>query len=223
MEPTRDKVTGFCQFVRPGQVGMLVGEIRKSLQYTDFPGYTSEKETTKKVIRNISKEGDFAFVSGDLLRLDFYGNVYFTDRTGDTFRWKGENVSTTEVEAIAAKILNHRNCTVYGVAIPHTDGNAGMIAIECEPGTDIDLIELYDKMRDQLPEYSIPKFVRLTKKIATTTTHKLIKYQLKIDNFNPSNMHPVDDKLLYFDKITANYQILTNEVYKKIQNGEVKF
>ncbi|OTF69042.1 hypothetical protein BLA29_011768, partial [Euroglyphus maynei] len=95
-EVVRDK-NGFCVMAGPGETGMLIGEIRQNSQTTHFLGYASVKESTKKLIKNVRREGDFAFVSGDLMEMDWDGNLYFKDRTGDTFRWKGENVSTTEI------------------------------------------------------------------------------------------------------------------------------
>lgn len=88
LEPVRRR-NGLCKLARPGDLGLIVGEIRPGLLFTKFLGYTSSEETSKKIIRNILTTGDFAFVSGDLMSLDFYGNLYFKDRIGDTFRWKG--------------------------------------------------------------------------------------------------------------------------------------
>ena len=89
LEPVRSKKTGLCKLARPGDTGLIVGQVRDHLIYTKFLGYTSEEETSKKILRNITSKGDCAFVSGDLMELDLYGNLYFKDRTGDTFRWKG--------------------------------------------------------------------------------------------------------------------------------------
>lgn len=221
MEPYRGK-DGLCVLAKVGEVGMLIGLIRKSLNYTKFAGYTSKKETSKKMIHNILKEGDSGFVSGDLVRMDFFGNLFFSDRTGDTFRWKGENVSTTEVEDIAAKLLNYRKCSVYGVIVPHADGRAGMISIECKPEEEIDLDDLYQQLKLQVPDYAIPKFVRLTDKIETTATHKIMKYKLQKAAFDPKNMDP-KDRLFYFDRKVLKYLKLDDEIFQLIHARRIQF
>lgn len=86
MDIVRDK-NGLCVFARPGETGMIIGQIRSG--FAEFLGYTSTAESKKKIVSNIRRKGDYAFVSGDLVQMDFYGNLYFKDRTGDTFRWKG--------------------------------------------------------------------------------------------------------------------------------------
>ena len=60
----------------------------------------NEGATKNKVINRVWSEGDQCFKSGDILITDKYGWFFFVDRIGDTFRWKGENVSTTEVESV---------------------------------------------------------------------------------------------------------------------------
>lgn len=50
--------------------------------------------------------------------MDEYGYIYFRDRSGDTFRWRGENVSTTEVEGVLSGLLGHTDVAVYGVSVP---------------------------------------------------------------------------------------------------------
>lgn len=221
MEPCRNK-KGLCQIARPGEVGMMLGEIRSYLSHTSFPGYTSKVETSKKIIRNITKQGDFAFVSGDLMKLDENGNVFFTDRTGDTFRWKGENVCTTEVESIASKILGNRLCSVYGVSVPQCDGRAGMIAIEHDSSKPINLEYLCTNFKEQLPEYAVPKFVRLTKNIETTSTFKLVKYQLQKEGIDPSKIDN-SDQLFFYDKQKDSYRILDNDAYQLIKEASIKF
>lgn len=90
LELARSKKTGLCKFAKAGDVGMMVGEIRSGQIFTEYLGYTSAKESSKKLVRNVRRPGDFVFISGDLMEIDFYGNLYFKDRTGDTFRWKGK-------------------------------------------------------------------------------------------------------------------------------------
>lgn len=224
MEPIRDESTGLCKLAKPGDLGTLVGLVRQDLSYSRFQGYTSKEDTKKKIINNIISKGDCAFASGDLFTMDVCGNLFFKDRTGDTFRWKGENVSTTEVESVAAKFLDKRDCSVYGVLIPKTDGRAGMISIKYDVDNDkpLDLNAFYLGMKEHLPEYALPKFVRLTATIPTTSTHKLIKHQQKQIGFNPKLVDP-GDKLFYYDRKSASFQVLDQKAFDNIQEGKVQF
>ena len=109
---------GLCIPCRPGETGAMVSTIRKNNPLLIFEGYLNEKETSKKVICDVFRQGDRAFLTGDILHWDRLGYVYFKDRTGDTFRWKGENVSTTEVEAVLMPLKTVADVTVYGVQVP---------------------------------------------------------------------------------------------------------
>ncbi|KAH9494135.1 hypothetical protein DERF_014846 [Dermatophagoides farinae] len=217
MELERDRY-GLCKFARPGETGMLVGQIRPGHSFSEFLGYTSTQESTKKIVRNVRSKGDFAFVSGDLMEMDFYGNLYFKDRTGDTFRWKGENVSTTEIEDIISQFTNHSDCVVYGVTVPHCDGRAGMLATN---DRQLDLNGFHQFMRARVPDYAIPKFIRITDDIQMTSTLKFIKYPLRKVGFDYSQMKP-DDQLYYFDRQQSKYLLMDDETYERINNGQIK-
>uniref|UniRef100_A0A915AC12 Very long-chain fatty acid transport protein n=1 Tax=Parascaris univalens TaxID=6257 RepID=A0A915AC12_PARUN len=120
---------GLCIPCKPGQTGAMVSTIRNSNLLLVFEGYLNKGETDKKVIYDVFRKGDSAFVSGDILHWDRLGYLYFKDRTGDTYRWKGENVSTTEVEAILHPMPSVADATVYGVTVPGMEGRAGMAAV----------------------------------------------------------------------------------------------
>lgn len=74
------------------------------------------------MLTNLSPEVVFLVsplpLPGDVLVMDELGYMYFKDRSGDTFRWRGENVSTTEVEGTLSHILNQTDVAVYGVEVP---------------------------------------------------------------------------------------------------------
>lgn len=222
MEPMRNQ-HGLCELAGPGDVGILVGQIKKRFIYTKFVGYTSKEESNKKLLYDVLSKGHNAFITGDLFEMDACGNLFFKDRTGDTFRWKGENVSTTEVEAVAGKFLQNRDCAVYGVPVPCADGCAGMIAIKHDASnrSPPDLALLYTSMKQHLPEYSMPKFVRFTQNIPTTSTYKLIKYQLKQVGFNPKLIDQ-GDQLFYFDKTDLKFKPLDDNVYDQIAQGSIQ-
>ena len=143
------------------------------------------------------------------------------DRTGDTFRWKGENISTTEVEAVANSLPQVSLSSVCGVKMPGGDGRAGMIAIisECE-AEDFDLSALYRHFQHSLPAYAVPKFVRLNANLACTVTHKITKVALKKESFDPDL---VNDVLYVLLPGESEYQPLTKEIYQNILEGEYKF
>ncbi|NXK96186.1 S27A2 synthetase, partial [Formicarius rufipectus] len=129
--PVRDE-RGLCVPVGPGETGLLVVKITKN---TPFHGYAGDaQKTKKKVLRDVLAKGDVYFNSGDLLMMDSQRFLYFQDRVGDTFRWKGENVATTEVEATLASVDFIQEVNVYGVAVPGCEGRCGMAAVRLKDG-----------------------------------------------------------------------------------------
>jgi solute carrier family 27 (fatty acid transporter), member 1/4 len=115
-QPVRD-ADGLCIRCQPGEPGMLIGAIRPGNPIRTFDGYADQEATKKKITRDVFRRGDAAFLSGDILEMDELGYLYFRDRTGDTFRWRGENVSTTEVEAVISNVAGLKDCVVYGVEV----------------------------------------------------------------------------------------------------------
>ncbi len=213
----RDK-NGFMQRVEVGQTGLLLGEISET---NPFVGYTSKEATESKILHDVFTIGDSWFNTGDLMRDIGYGHVQFVDRTGDTFRWKGENVSTTEVEAVANTLSQVSLSTVYGVKMPGGDGRAGMIAIIPECNLEVfDLKALCGHFQSTLPAYAVPKFLRLNKNLAYTPTHKIKKVELKKDGFDPGR---IDDPLYVLLPGESAYQTLSGEIYQNILDGKYRF
>ena len=216
-EPVRGE-DGFMKKVAPGGNGLLLAEISERMP---FVGYTEKEETEKKIFRDVFEKGDLWFNSGDLVFNQGYKHIQFVDRLGDTFRWKGENVSTFEVEK-TVNTLNHvAESTAYGVVIPGTDGRAGMVAII--PATEVeafDLKALADKVRRALPSYAVPKFVRFKEAFETTGTHKIKKKVLRDEGFDPN---VVDDPLYVLLPEGDAYQPLTKELYRDILTGKHRF
>lgn len=215
-EPVRDK-NGFCIRCKFGEPGMCVGHISTIDPSRSFEGYVDTKETNKKILKNVFKEGDAYFLSGDILVMDEYRYLYFRDRTGDTFRWKGENVSTSEVEAVISSLINYKECTAYGVEVGNLEGRAGMIAV-VDPEEEIDLKALTKGIDRSLPSYSRPLFLRVLSKLPYTGTFKVIKTDLKREGFNPDL---VKDKL-YFKDQSEGYIPITKETYQEIINQKRK-
>ncbi|XP_054281715.1 long-chain fatty acid transport protein 4-like [Macrosteles quadrilineatus] len=216
-EPLRNK-DGLCMTCQPGEPGVFIGKIIPSNPARAFLGYVNETESKKKIVHDVFNKGDSAFISGDLLVMDEWGYLYFKDRTGDTFRWKGENVSTSEVEGLVSNISNYKDCVVYGVEIPRCEGRAGMAAI-LDPNCDLDLTSLAEGVKKALPVYARPVFVRLLQEVEMTGTYKLKKLDLQKEGFNPST---IEDKI-YFLSASGKYELLTPELYKDIEVGVIRF
>lgn len=159
------------------------------------------------------------FSSGDLLTVDDLGYVYFKDRTGDTFRWKGENVSTTEVETVVMNVVKLSDVVVFGVNVPGCEGKAGMVAI-ADPEKKVDVSTLFTQISSSLPSYALPLFVRLVDKFETTGTFKLPKVTLQKESYDPS---VVTDPLYYLDTKGGAYRMLNTTLYQDILNGQIRF
>ncbi|NWU50629.1 S27A2 synthetase, partial [Dromas ardeola] len=192
-EPIRDE-RGLCIRVGPGETGLLVIKITKN---TPFHGYAGDsKKTEKKVLRDVLVKGDAFFNSGDLLMIDHERFVYFQDRVGDTFRWKGENVATTEVEATLAMMNFIQEVNVYGVAVPGCEGRCGMAAICLKAGASFEGEDLYAFTGDTLPAYAAPRFVRIQDALEITGTFKQCKGNLVKEGFDPN---VIKDPLFFRD------------------------
>lgn len=167
--------------VKKGEAGLLIGEISDK---APFKGYTDPEKTEKVILRDVFKKGDSYFNTGDIMRDIGFKHAQFVDRTGDTFRWKGENVSTTEVEVIADGFPGIVETVVYGVEIPNTNGRCGMASIRLTVAPEkFDFKGLVKYLRQELPAYAVPVFLRLSESMDTTGTFKHQKAKLKEDGF----------------------------------------
>ncbi|KAK7576246.1 hypothetical protein V9T40_012532 [Parthenolecanium corni] len=216
-EPIRSS-DGLCIRCKAGEQGVFIGKIIPSNPARAFLGYVDKKDTDKKIVTNVFAKGDSAFLSGDMVVCDELGYLYFKDRTGDTFRWKGENVSTSEVEAVVSNVTEYRDCVVYGVEVPGTEGRAGMAAIGDKDNT-LDLTRLANGLRKELPPYARPLFVRAVRDVEMTGTHKMKKVDLQKEGFNPEI---VKDRLYYLTS-KGVYEPLTIEVYQDIVAEKIRF
>src|SRR5690554_6010329 len=159
------------QRVKKGVVGLLLSEVSVK---APFDGYTKQDASESKLLRNVFKHGDCWFNTGALVRDQGYRHVAFIDRVGDTFRWKSENVATTEVEAELHNFEPITEAVVYGVKVPFAEGRAGMASLIVEPGRTFDVQRFYHHIKEKLPDYALPLFVRLRQQHETTTTFKII-------------------------------------------------
>ncbi|CAG2121333.1 unnamed protein product, partial [Medioppia subpectinata] len=210
---------GLCISAEPGEVGEVGARIIDSSPISHFDGYTNQTETKKKIISNVFRKGDKAFLSGDLLRMDSDGFLYFVDRTGDTYRYKGENVSTAEVEAVIQKVTQLSDCVVFGVEVNGLEGKAGMAVIASQDH-EINLMQLAVSLRKQLPPYAVPVFVRITDRIESTGSYKLLKNSFTKTGFCPNS---ITDCIYFYDNIhTKSYILLDSKLYEDITSGRIR-
>ncbi|KZC12231.1 PREDICTED: long-chain fatty acid transport protein 4-like [Dufourea novaeangliae] len=216
-EPVRGP-NGLCIRADINEPGMFIGLIKEGNASREFNGYLDKEASKKKIIENVFIKGDKAFLTGDILIQDEYGYIYFKDRVGDTFRWKGENVATAEVEGVISNIAGQRDATVYGVQVPGMEGRAGMAAI-VDPDSLLDFKALAEGLEKALPAYARPIFLRIVKELEMTGTFKLKKINLQKEGFDPSK---VQDKM-YFLSGNKEYVEITPELYQEIISGSRKF
>ncbi|NKZ14148.1 long-chain-acyl-CoA synthetase [Mycolicibacterium septicum DSM 44393] len=186
-EPARG-ADGRLRKVKRGEPGLMLSKIN-ALQ--PFDGYTDKAASEKKLVRNAFKEGDVWFNTGDLMRSQGLGHAAFADRLGDTFRWKGENVATTEVEAAVASNPLIEECTVFGVEVPGAGGRAGMAAVQLKDGKEFDGKELAAAFYGHLPSYAVPLFVRVVTELAHTSTFKSQKVDLRKQGYGSDIKDPL--------------------------------
>lgn len=214
--PLRD-AKGFMEKVGKGESGLLISEISDKWP---FDGYTDPAKTQAVIYRDVFKQGDAWFNTGDLMRDLGFKHTQFVDRLGDTFRWKGENVSTTEVENVLGAFPGVEDAVVYGVEIPGTDGRCGMAALRLAPGQALDGKALAEHLDRELPAYAVPLFLRLLQQVETTGTFKYKKADLKSAGFDPRQ---VGEALFVRLPGEVDYRLLDEGVFGAIQRGEHRF
>jgi len=215
-EPLRN-ADGFCVVSAADDAGEAIGKIpsERADMSGRFDGYTNKQDTEKKILRNVFKPGDAWFRTGDLMRKDKRGFFYFVDRIGDTFRWKGENVATSEVETALTEYPGLRDANVYGVAVPGADGRAGMACIVTDDK--FDLKGLRRHLTARLPAYAQPLFIRIQREMDVTGTFKHKKADLAQAGFDPSTTM---DKM-YFNDGEA-FLPLDTALFARIRSGQVR-
>ncbi|NXQ99134.1 S27A6 protein, partial [Sagittarius serpentarius] len=125
-EPIRNK-HGWCEKVKKGEAGLLISKVNAKNPFFGYAG--NKRHTEKKLLCEVFKKGDLYLNTGDLMLQDHENFLYFWDRIGDTFRWKGENVATTEVSDVIVMLDFIQEANVYGVSVPDHEGKAGMASL----------------------------------------------------------------------------------------------
>jgi fatty-acyl-CoA synthase len=217
-EPIRNE-EGFCIRCSTNEAGEAIGQILDdgASAAGRFEGYADKAATEKKMLRSVFVAGDAWFRTGDLMRKDESGFFYFVDRIGDTFRWKGENVSTTEVAATVCAHLGVVEAVVYGVTIPGTEGRAGMVAAVVREVFDLNAFRQH--LVERLPDYARPLFLRVLAKIEATGTFKPKKQDLVLESYDPS---VTADAIYLDDPLQRGFVKVDAELYESIQCGNVR-
>ena len=206
---------GFCRRVEPGETGLLLGRISRAMT---FDGYVDAKATKSKIRTGVFARGDRYFDTGDLVTLSKGGWLSFADRVGDTFRWKGENVSTLEVAAAIGRADGVSDVTVFGVEIPGTEGRACMCALRIDGGDAAvpDLEALSAHFERELAPYQRPLFVRvLSGEMRTTGTFKQQTASYRKEGWDPSE---IDDAI--FVSRDGRYERLDETKREEIVAGK---
>ena len=206
---------GLCVEAGPGQIGECIGQIGGDAR-SEYSGYVDKAASEKKVLHDVFEKGDAWFATGDLMKTDADGYFYFVDRIGDTYRWKGENVSTNEVAERLLGCPGVKEATVYGVEVAGAEGRAGMAGLVVGP--EFDIKHFGDEMARELPAYAQPVFVRILPELDTTGTFKPRKMDLVADGYDPAKIKGP----LYLRDSKKGYLKVTKGVFEKIAAGAVK-
>jgi fatty-acyl-CoA synthase len=213
-KPIRN-LAGFCVECGPTQIGECVGKIGADAREA-YSGYVDKAASEKKILHDVFQKGDAWFATGDLMRMDADGYLYFVDRIGDTFRWKGENVSTNEVAERLQAAAGVLQANVYGVAVEGAEGRAGMAALVVD--SDFDIKAFGEHVARELPGYAQPLFVRILPAIETTGTFKVRKMDLVADGYDPAKVKGP----LFFHDAKRGYVKITRLMFEKLSTGLIK-
>ena len=208
-------INGLCIEAGAGQIGECIGQIGHDAR-SEYSGYVDKAASEKKVLHDVFEKGDRWFATGDLMKTDSDGYFYFVDRIGDTYRWKGENVSTNEVAERLLGAPGVKEANVYGVAVEGAEGRAGMAGLVVGP--EFDIKTFGEQVTRDLPPYAQPVFVRVLPAMETTGTFKTRKIDLIADGYDPGKIKGP----LFFHDPKKGYVRITKSVFEKISMGAVK-
>ncbi|MEM8726681.1 MAG: AMP-binding protein, partial [Pseudomonadota bacterium] len=207
---------GFCVRAGVDEPGEVLGRIGTSSR-EDFGGYHDKKATEAKILTDVFEKGDRWFRTGDLIRRDASDYIYFIDRIGDTFRWKGENVATNEVSDVVSGYPGVELANVFGVEVPHAEGRAGMVAMTVSKDFDIDGLAAH--LSQQLPPYAVPLFVRIQPEAETTGTFKFRKVDLVKEGFD---LEQVSDPIWFLEPGSDSFVAFEPSHAERLEQGEYR-
>jgi fatty-acyl-CoA synthase len=217
-EPIRN-AQGFCIPCAPNEPGEALARVISDPSQVGgrFEGYTDPKASEAKLMRDVFEPGDLWFRTGDLMRKSEKGFFYFVDRIGETFRWKGENVATTEVAEVLRSFPGVKHALVYGVKIAGAEGRIGMAALSVDGVPDLDALRQH--LLESLPPYANPAFLRLRADFEVTGTFKYSKNELVRQGYNPDL---TDDAIYFNNPETQALHLLDRALYERIQAGQIR-
>ncbi|KAI9375582.1 hypothetical protein BJX61DRAFT_549275 [Aspergillus egyptiacus] len=225
-EIIRDPTTGFATECPRGVAGETIHRVDPANPLAQFEGYyRNDEATNKRFIRDVFTKGDMWFRSGDMMRQEPDGRVYFVDRLGDTYRWKSENVSTNEVSDLLGQVAGIAECNVYGVLVPNADGRAGCAAVVFADGVTeetFDFKALAEHALKTMPRYAVPIFLRVTSALNYTSTMKLQKGKLRQEGCEVAKVEASGDRMYWLPPNRAEYVPFSMEDYNKIKTGEIR-
>ncbi len=216
-ELVRDE-QGLCIRCAANEVGEALGRVPSDTSSPSgrFEGYTDKDATARKIVRNVLAPGDVWVRTGDLMRRDERGYFYFVDRVGNSFRWKGENVSTMEISNVLSACPGVIEIVAYGVAVPGTEGRAGMVAVVVDQG--FRLAEFHRYSTEHLPAYARPLFLRVCRQLDRTATFKPKKQELVREGYDPS---VTADALYYNDVVNGEFIRIDADLHERIANSGI--
>jgi acyl-CoA synthetase (AMP-forming)/AMP-acid ligase II len=221
--PYRNEKTGLCAKCKTNDPGELLHPLDADNISEKYQGYFgNDQASMSKVMFNVFKKGDAYYRTGDIVRQDEEGRIWFTDRVGDTFRWKSENVSTAEVSEAIGSHPDVKEANVYGVQLPNHDGRAGCAAIVVsgEQLNDALAKDLADHARKRLPRYAVPLFLRLMREVEVTGTLKHQKVALRNDGIDPDKLGA--DEVFWLQPGAERYTKFHHKDWERICNGTAK-
>lgn len=223
--PFRDpKNHNFCSRVPPGEPGELIFKLDQSNIARGYQGYLNNaKASESKILRSVFEKDDAFFRTGDVVRWDKEGRLWFCDRIGDTFRWKSENVSTTEVSEVLGTHPAVDEANVYGVELPHHEGRAGCATVMFNGGQDVDqkvLDGVAAHVKGRLPRYAVPLFIRVTKMMQATGNNKQQKHLLRAEGVDPARTRSSGDQMFWLKGGT--YQAFEDNDWTTLEAGRVR-
>ncbi|MFX1456008.1 MAG: AMP-binding protein [Promethearchaeota archaeon] len=209
---------GFCIRCKAGDIGRSLVKVEEEFR-NDFIKYKNDENTKKNIIRNVFEDDDMYFMSSDFLQRHEDRWVSFADRIGDTFRWKGENVSTLEVENVLNRSKSIITSAVYGVTIPKSDGKAGMASLSIKSDSNFDIEKFSKFVAESLPKYSIPIFIRLQDQLDLTSTYKITKTTLSEEAYD---INKISDPLYYWDQSINKYVPFEENLHNQLLQGTIR-
>ena len=217
---------GFAIECKPGEAGECIHKVDQEAEAMVFSKYHNNQAAgDKRKLRDVFEKGDIWFRTGDLMRQDAEGRLYFADRLGDTFRWHSENVSTNEVEGVIGAFDQIQETNVYGVLVPHADGRAGCVAVVPTPGVkEIDWARLAQHALANLPRYAVPIFIRVVPELEYTATNKLQKGRLRSEGANHDKIQASspEDQMFWLPPGGLKYVPYTQADWQILQTGKLK-